>query len=59
MLDAHGAPDDEDLLEEERVAGHDIPVAATLVRKAHAGPMSGSCLIDVYPSQCMWKNDIV
>ena len=56
MLDAHGAPDAEDLLEEERIAGHNIPVAATLVGKARALPMSGSCLIEVYPSQCMWKN---
>ena len=59
MSDAHGAPGDEDLLEEERIAGHNIPVAATLVGKAHAQPMSGSSFIDVSPSRCMWKNDIV
>ena len=53
MSDAHGGPDDEDLFEEERIAGHDIPVVATLVRKARAGPMSGSCLIDVYPMVCI------
>ena len=56
MLDARVAPHYEDLLEEERIAGHDIPVVATLVGKARARPMSGSCLIDVSPSQCMWKN---
>ena len=58
MLDAHGAPGDEDLLEEERIAVHNIPVVATLLGKARARLMSGSCLIDVSASQCMWKNGV-